>query len=317
MNARALTFDEGPLRLEADRTRTRRGMTLSVVLHAVLLLWIVLAPVTTRTRETLTEITLLGPGAPAAAGDPAPMAAAIASVTTTGAATAGTRNERFRREAQAASVEPTPQSDAAVMDRLNARLAAIRSDQPAPLASGPALGAPSSAWSAPATAAGPGGDGGSPIALHRGGGTGSSPLALSRGGGHSLVPATAVGGLPGAGEAGAPATPAGGDVTARRTLAGASLAGPIANREILHYTTPPYPEWAKRDGIEGVVTLYFVVRADGSIKENVLVQKTAGFSDFDDNARAALRGWRFEPLAAGRTGEQWGTITFHYRLRGA
>jgi TonB family protein len=63
------------------------------------------------------------------------------------------------------------------------------------------------------------------------------------------------------------------------------------------------------------VTLYFIVRADGSVRENVLVQKTAGFAEFDDNARAALAAWRFEPLHGGRTGEQWGTITFHYRLR--
>jgi TonB family protein len=64
------------------------------------------------------------------------------------------------------------------------------------------------------------------------------------------------------------------------------------------------------------VTLYFVVRADGEVKENVLVQKTAGFEDFDENARIALRSWKFEPLREGRTGEQWGTITFHYRLGG-
>ena len=65
------------------------------------------------------------------------------------------------------------------------------------------------------------------------------------------------------------------------------------------------------------MTLYFVVRPDGTVKENILVQKTAGFGDFDDNARAALRAWRFEPLKNGRTGEQWGTITFHFRLRSA
>jgi TonB family protein len=45
------------------------------------------------------------------------------------------------------------------------------------------------------------------------------------------------------------------------------------------------------------------------------VQKTAGFGDFDDSARAALAAWKFEPLRGGRTGEQWGTITFHFRLR--
>jgi TonB family protein len=63
------------------------------------------------------------------------------------------------------------------------------------------------------------------------------------------------------------------------------------------------------------VTLYFIVRPDGSVKENILVQKTAGFGDFDDSARAALAAWRFAPLGAGRTGEQWGTITFHFRLK--
>ena len=67
--------------------------------------------------------------------------------------------------------------------------------------------------------------------------------------------------------------------------------------------------------MESSVTLYFVVRPNGSVKENILVQRTAGFGDFDENARAALRAWRFEPLKGGRTGEQWGTITFHFRLR--
>jgi TonB family protein len=76
-----------------------------------------------------------------------------------------------------------------------------------------------------------------------------------------------------------------------------------------------YPEWAKEEAVEASVTLYFVVRPDGGVKENILVQKTAGFEDFDESARAALRAWRFEPLRAGRVGEQWGTITFHFRLR--
>src|SRR5439155_24331393 len=103
-----------------------------------------------------------------------------------------------------------------------------------------------------------------------------------------------------------------GEATARRTLAGASLAGPIADRPILHYVTPVYPDWAKREGVEGSVTLYFLVRPAGDVRENVLVEKTAGFEDFDDSARAALRAWRFAPLAGGRTGDQWGTITFRF-----
>src|SRR5439155_74479 len=79
----------------------------------------------------------------------------------------------------------------------------------------------------------------------------------------------------------------------------------------------PSNAWGAATAVSGSGTLYFVVRPDGMVKENVLVQKTAGFEDFDENARAALRAWRFEPLHGGRTGEQWGTITFHYRIREA
>src|SRR5439155_901040 len=105
------------------------------------------------------------------------------------------------------------------------------------------------------------------------------------------------------------------DTTARRTVAGASITGPIVDRPIVSYLVPVYPEWAKHDAVEGAVTLYFVVRADGGVKENILVQKTAGFEDFDESARVALRVWRFRPLPSGQTGEQWGTTTFHFRLR--
>jgi TonB family protein len=86
---------------------------------------------------------------------------------------------------------------------------------------------------------------------------------------------------------------------------------------VIESRKPLYPDWAKHDMVEGSVTLYFIVRPDGSVKENVLVQRTAGFEDFDESARTALRGWRFAPLTGGRTGEQWGTITFNFRLQEA
>ena len=104
------------------------------------------------------------------------------------------------------------------------------------------------------------------------------------------------------------------DSTAQRDLAGALLTGPVADRPLLKFSKPGYPEWAKDEGVEGSVTIYFVVLTDGRIKENIMVQKTSGFGDFDDNAINALRTWRFEPLKGGATGDQWGTITFHYRL---
>jgi TonB family protein len=107
------------------------------------------------------------------------------------------------------------------------------------------------------------------------------------------------------------------DYVARRTLAGASLVGPVVDRPLVSYETPTYPEWAKREAVEASVTLYFVVLPDGRVKENILIQKTSAFEDFDRNATSALLTWRFEPLQGEATGEQWGLITFHYKLSDA
>jgi TonB family protein len=98
----------------------------------------------------------------------------------------------------------------------------------------------------------------------------------------------------------------------RRNLAGAQLAGPVADRELLSHVTPEYPEWAKSEGVEASVTLHFLVLPDGRVKENVLVDRTSGFGDFDENAVIALRQWRFAPASG--PGEQWGSITFNFRL---
>ena len=176
-----------------------------------------------------------------------------------------------------------PQSNDAAADCLNARLAALQQKSPAPIAAGTS-GAPSSMWSTPASA-GTGGTGTAPISLHRGGDTGGHALGLTRGSEMGMAPAVAA---TGAGTAIAESKPASGGsgAEARRVLAGAALAGPIADRAVIQRVTPVYPEWAKHDGVEGAVTLYFVVRADGSVKEDILIQKTAGFGDFVTIARA-------------------------------
>ena len=92
------------------------------------------------------------------------------------------------------------------------------------------------------------------------------------------------------------------------------MQGPVADRPLISYKTPIYPEWAKRQAVEASVTLYFVVLPDGRVKENVLIQKTSAYEDFDNNATSALLTWRFQPLKGGATGEQWGLITFRYKL---
>lgn len=307
------------IRIDADvcRRRTRKAMIASTVAHAVLFGWIVTMKSDAGSMGPVTEIVMLEPGdaSPAAA---APAASGGAPESQPGVAATSREEVRFRREAPRADLAPEPQSDAAFADRINERLAALRGRSESPRPSAVPVAAPL----APAVPTGfgglPGGTGGSRISIRREGTGGSGVVALARGAGgtSAFAPALAARDLPPeASTSRAPATS--GEVTARRQVAGASLAGPIADRAIVTYTPPVYPEWAKREAIEGTVRLYFLVRADGSIKENVLVQKTAGFEDFDESARQALLAWRFAPLPAGRTGEQWGTITFHFRIRDA
>jgi len=316
MTAGTLTLGNAGFSRLGDRRRTSWSMTASMIVHSLLLLWLVTAKATESHLPDLTEITMIEPGdlaAPAAASPAAPAASSAA-----GQVRASTQEDRFARPQDHAALEPAPQSRTAIEDRIATRLASLQMREPLAVAGTSATGVPSAAWG-PATAVTGTGTGGNSkaISLTRGGSGGSGPaLSLTRGGGSSLAPAIATTGLPSEGTAAA-APAKSSESSARRDLAGATLMGPIADRPILSYATPTYPDWAKRDGVEGSVTLYFVVRPDGSVKENVLVQKTAGFEDFDENARAALKAWRFQPLTGGRTGEQWGTITFHFRIREA
>nr|MEE4268289.1 TonB family protein [Candidatus Krumholzibacteria bacterium] len=98
-------------------------------------------------------------------------------------------------------------------------------------------------------------------------------------------------------------------------LPGVSLAGQVQGRQLLSHPLPEYPDWAKRDGVEVVVQLYFTVLPDGRVKENILIERTSGYEDFDRRARTALAAWKFQELTPGQSGEQWGRIAFHYRLR--
>jgi TonB family protein len=313
VTAAALRIDQ-----ELVRRRTRWTMTISFVVHALLFLWFTSFKTTTQDLPIVTEVVLLEPGDlnPTAAAAPAP-APERQEQTVKGVSKPSNADAHFIRMERSGDVALDPQVSNTFQDQLNSRLAAIQ-QQNSPIPVGTATGSPTASLfgSTPATVGTPGGSGTAPVKLNRGGGTGGPPLELSRGGTAgapaSLAPASIQAGKS---EAAAPSKP--GDATAQRTIAGASLAGPIADRPVLFYTLPTYPDWAKKEAVEGSVTLYFVVRPDGTVKENILVQKTAGFGDFDDNARSALRAWRFEALKGGRTGEQWGTITFHFRLRSA
>jgi protein TonB len=67
------------------------------------------------------------------------------------------------------------------------------------------------------------------------------------------------------------------------------LTAPVA----LDKVDPAYPNQLIKDGVEGTVILYAVIRADGSVAD---VKVLRGVDDrLDENARLALLRWRFRP----------------------
>ncbi len=66
-----------------------------------------------------------------------------------------------------------------------------------------------------------------------------------------------------------------------------------------YQTTPHYPESARREGAEGVVTLRFEVLMSGKVG-TIQVQRSAGRPDLDRAAVEAIKTWLFEPARRGK-----------------
>jgi len=76
-------------------------------------------------------------------------------------------------------------------------------------------------------------------------------------------------------------------------LKSAAPGGDISAPEPVSTVDPAYPAALRQDHIEGVVVLYAVIRADGSVAE---VRVLEGFDKrLDENARSALERWSFRP----------------------
>lgn len=307
----------------ASRARTRECLLVSFIVHMLIFLWLGLTQAGGGELAGLTEISFVEETDPNGLPDAAPPMArettssAPVQEVSQKASREVTAPEHFERALERGADAPRPQSRRAVTDLLNDRLDAIDRDGSSTTRVASLVPAPNVGIPAPAGVPGPGDrPNGTPGTLRRDGipgGMGNSPVALRRLEGRPVakpVMAAAVVDVPT--EAPAPATNSGGSA---RNLAGANLVGPVADRAVVHYRVPDYPDWAKRDGVEGSVTLYFFVLPDGRVKENVLVERTSGFSDFDERAIEALLQWKFVALPAGpTTNEQWGRITFDYRL---
>ncbi len=93
------------------------------------------------------------------------------------------------------------------------------------------------------------------------------------------------------------------------------ISGPIASRGIIRQFMPGYPEWAKRQGIEGAVQVQITVKPGGDVKD-VMVIKTCGFKEMDFLVSDGMSKWKFDslPLSA-RQIDQEGKITFKFNLK--
>ncbi|HKA61974.1 MAG TPA: energy transducer TonB [Methylomirabilota bacterium] len=130
------------------------------------------------------------------------------------------------------------------------------------------------------------------------------PIPAAPGAGGLLLPSPEI---PGA-RSGSPRT---GQGLANATGEGVtSLARPLSG----YQTTPRYPEAARREGIEGVVTLRFEVLANGKVG-TVQVQQSAGREDLDRAAVEAVRTWLFEPARRGKEAVAvWVTVPVRFEL---
>lgn len=298
MNAARVTLE-----LKAIQRRTRHFLIVSTIIHAMFLFYVAWERIMSPADERLTEITWLD------ADEIESILAEAVAPSPANAAPAPTQ-QHFEREKTPGDVVPVAQDLGVFEDKISERLATLQQDAARRSSSMAALDTqlptkrPSLAGvsnAAPSTR---------PRDLVRTQGPPSKPVELTRTVPRVQSAAVAL-----------PITPQPvaepvrhTEVPPRKVMAGISMSGPVADRPLMSYKKPTYPEWAKREAIEGSVNLYFVVQPDGTVKTNVMIQKTSGFEDFDRNATDALLAWRFEPLEGGATGEQWGTITFHYRL---
>ena len=93
------------------------------------------------------------------------------------------------------------------------------------------------------------------------------------------------------------------------------ITGVLANRKILKKVIPPFPRWAKMQGISATISLNFTVMENGVVKENVIVNRTSGSLQWDKIVIAALKNWQFVPLDnKGIREDQSGVITFQFIL---
>lgn len=132
----------------------------------------------------------------------------------------------------------------------------------------------------------------------------------------SLLHASAAGGAPGPGAGGQQAP---GPAAAGGTAGAGSIARPLGSgpgaaldndlrdqrrsqylRQVMARIHPlwanAFPRWAAAEGLQGTVTVAFVIRGDGTVA-SATIARPSGIAEFDENCRrAVLRGAPYPPL---------------------
>ena len=300
------------IEFEAIQTRTRKMVGVSVIIHAAIVLWLILYRAVSPPPPTLTEISWLEPVAIA---PPKPTVTVKVTQPTVQRELPSPKQTpaHFVRKTNTSDFAPRPQDHAVTEDKLKRTLSKMerKAVQSNTRISGIAEAkhmTTTSLASVPNNAS----KGQESIKLTREMRSSPNPIALTRTNPAAKAAPMTLTKPPEKKVTQAKISDE--NSTAQRILDGAKLVGPVADRPLISYSKPIYPEWAKQDGVEATVNLYFIVLPNGKVKENILIQKTSGFADFDKSAIAALQTWEFEPLKGGATGEQWGSITFNFRL---
>lgn len=92
---------------------------------------------------------------------------------------------------------------------------------------------------------------------------------------------------------------------------------PVFNAAYLRNPPPHYPLIARRNGVEGTVTLKVLVDAAG-VPASVSVEKTSGSAHLDHAALDTVQAWRFVPARqGGKPVEAWVLVPIVFRLEGA
>lgn len=104
--------------------------------------------------------------------------------------------------------------------------------------------------------------------------------------------------------------------TAGSPTGDATIEGQLAARGIRRRVFPVYPEWAKQQGIEGVVKYQVTVLPNGMMRSDIQVDQTSGYREMDKIVFDALVQWEFEPLPPSVAQvDQSGVITFVFNFK--